>query len=145
MFKKVFSFLFEVEIEEDRSSKLVLYICLPIFSIFLLVLMVGLIYHFCFRRKLSHANIIALDFQDGDCNAEFLASLTRNALRHTSTSSDGSDEVFVMVYLPPPYEETLTKITRPASLSSSKDVESIKIEDLEAMLCPELKHNRMCV
>ena len=44
-----------------------------------------------------------------------------------------------MVYLPPPYEETLTKITRAASLSSSKDAESIKIEDLEAKLCPELK------
>ncbi|KAM4750909.1 uncharacterized protein smim28 [Anableps anableps] len=135
----------DMELEEDRSSELALYICLPVVSIFLLVLLVGLIYQRCFRRKLSLTNIIALDIQDADGNAEFLASLTRNAERHTSTSSDGSDGVFVMVYLPPPYEETFTKITRAASLSGSKDVDSIKIEDLEAMLCPELKYNMQCV
>ncbi|KAM4594627.1 uncharacterized protein smim28 [Fundulus diaphanus] len=134
-----------VGLEEDRSSELALYVCVPVFSVFLLVLLVGLVYQRCSRRKLTLANIIALDMQAADANAEFLASLTRNAERHTSTSSDGSDGVFVMVYLPPPYEETLTKITRAASLSSSKDIESIKIEDLEAMLCPELKHNRQCV
>lgn len=119
----------------DRRSELVVYVVLPVISILLLALVVGLIYRRCSRSKLTLANVIALDLQD----PEFLSSLTRNAERHTSTSSDGSDGVFVMVYLPPPYEETLTKITRAASLSSSKDVESIKIEDLEAKLCPELK------
>lgn len=124
---------------EDRRSELVVYVVLPVVSVLLLVLLVGLVYRRCSRSKLSLANIIALDLQDTESSAEFLSSLTRNAERHTSTSSDGSDGVFVMVYLPPPYEETLTKITRAASLSSSKDVESIKIEDLEAKLCPELK------
>lgn len=130
-----------MELEEDRGSELALYICLPIVSVFLLALLAGLIYQRCFRHKLTLANIIALDVQDADANAEFLASLTRNAERHTSTSSDGSDGVFIMVYLPPPYEETLTKITRAASLSSSRDVEAMKIENLEALLGPELKHN----
>ncbi|KAF4118300.1 hypothetical protein G5714_000351 [Onychostoma macrolepis] len=83
-------------------------------------------------------NIIALDLQDPERNAEILSSLTGNAERLNSSSSDLSDGVFLMVYLPPPYEDTLTKITRAASLSSGKDVESIKIEDLEAKLCPEL-------
>ncbi|MED6264274.1 hypothetical protein CHARACLAT_013080 [Characodon lateralis] len=135
----------DVTLEEDRQLELALYIGLPIVTIFLLVLLVGLIYQRCFRRKLSLANIIALDTQVADGNEEFLASLTRNVERHTSTSSDGSDGVFIMVYLPPPHVETLTKITRAASLSSSQDIKSIKIEDLEAMLCPELKHNRQCV
>lgn len=115
------------------------YIVLPVASVLLLAVLVGLIYRRCSRSKLTLANIISLDLHDAESSAEILSSLTRNAERHTSTSSDGSDGVFVMVYLPPPYEETLTKITRAASLSSSKDVESIKIEDLEAKLCPELK------
>lgn len=118
----------------DRKTELVVYVLLPLASVLLLALALAGIYRRCSRSKLTLANVIALDLQD----PEFLASLTRNAERHTSTSSDGSDGVFVMVYLPPPYEETLTKITRAASLSSSKDVESIKIEDLEAKLCPEL-------
>ncbi|XP_070769183.1 small integral membrane protein 28 [Enoplosus armatus] len=129
----------ELDLGEDRKTELVVYIVLPVVSVLLLALLVGLVYRRCSRSKLSLANIIALDLQDAESSAEFLSSLTRNAERHTSTSSDGSDGVFVMVYLPPPYEETLTKITRAASLSSSKDVESIKIEDLEAKLCPELK------
>ncbi|XP_059186725.1 small integral membrane protein 28-like [Centropristis striata] len=127
------------ELVEDGKMELVLYVVVPVASVLLLALLAGLVYRRCSRSKLSLANIIALDLEDAEGSAEFLSSLTRNAERHTSTSSDGSDGVFVMVYLPPPYEETLTKITRAASLSSSKDVESIKIEDLEAKLCPELK------
>ncbi|XP_045931446.1 small integral membrane protein 28-like [Micropterus dolomieu] len=129
----------ELQLGDERKSELVVYVVLPVISVVLLAFLVGLIYRRCSRSKLSLANIIALDLQDAESSAEFLSSLTRNAERHTSTSSDGSDGVFVMVYLPPPYEETLTKITRAASLSSSNDVESIKIEDLEAKLCPELK------
>ncbi|XP_029949369.1 small integral membrane protein 28 [Salarias fasciatus] len=129
----------ELQAGDDRKSELAVYIVLPVVSVLLLALLLGLVYRRCSRSKLSLAGVIALDLQDAESSAEFLSSLTRNAERHTSTSSDGSDGVFVMVYLPPPYEETLTKITRAASLSSSKDVESIKIEDLEAKLCPELK------
>ena len=129
----------ELDLGEDRKSGLAVYVVLLVVSVLLLALLVGLVYRRCSRGKLSLAGIIALDLQDTESSAEFLSSLTRNAERHTSTSSDGSDGVFVMVYLPPPYEETLTKITRAASLTSSKDVESIKIEDLEAKLCPELR------
>ncbi|XP_078126850.1 small integral membrane protein 28 [Sander vitreus] len=129
----------ELELGEDRKTELVLCVVVPVVSVLLLVLLVGLVYRRCSRSKLTLANIIALDLQDAEGSAEILSSLTRNAERHTSTSSDGSDGVFVMVYLPPPYEETLTKISRAASLYSSRDVESIKIEDLEAKLCPELK------
>lgn len=124
---------------EDRQSELAVYVVLLVVSVLLLALLVALVYRRCSRTKLSLANIIALDLQNADGSAEFLSSLTRNAERHTSTSSDGSDGVFVMVYLPPPYEETLTKITRAASLSSSNDVELVKIDNLEAKLCPELK------
>lgn len=116
-----------------------MYIVLPLVLLFIFCLMAFLIYQRCSRNKFSLANIIALDFQDTDSSAEILASLTANAERLNSTSSDMSDGVFLMVYLPPPYEETLTKITRAASLTSGKDVECIKMEDLEAKLCPELK------
>lgn len=119
--------------------ELVVYIILPIVSVLLLAVLVGLIYRCYSHSKLSLANIITLDLEDAESSVEFLSSLTKNAERHASTSSDGSDGVFVMVYLPPPYEETLTKITRAASLSSSKDVESIKIENIEVKMCPELK------
>ncbi|XP_071765091.2 uncharacterized protein smim28 [Centroberyx gerrardi] len=129
----------ELDPGEERKTELVIYVVLSALSVLLLALLVGLLYRRCSRGKLSLAGIIALDLQDAEGNAEFLSSLTCNAERHTSTSSDASDGVFLMVYLPPPYEETLTRITRAASLSSSKDVESIKIEDLEAKLCPELK------
>ncbi|XP_054459698.1 small integral membrane protein 28-like [Anoplopoma fimbria] len=129
----------ELELGDDRQTELVLYVVLPVVSVLLLVLLVALVYRRCSSSKLSLANIITLDLQDAEANAEFLSSLTGNAERHTSTSSDGSDGVFVMVYLPPPYEETLSKISRAASLTSSRDVESMKIEDLEAKLCPELK------
>ncbi|XP_029355550.1 small integral membrane protein 28 [Echeneis naucrates] len=124
----------ELDRGEDRKSELVVSVVLPVVSVLLLGLLVALLYRRWSGSKLSLADIIALDLQDTESSAEFLSSLTRNAERHTSTSSDGSDGVFVMVYLPPPYEDTLTKITRAASLSSS-----IKTEDLEAQLCPELK------
>ncbi|XP_054635542.1 small integral membrane protein 28-like [Dunckerocampus dactyliophorus] len=127
------------DLGEDRKYELLVYVVLPVVSVLLLVLVAVFVYRRCSGSKLGLANIIALDLQDAESSAEFLSSLTRNAERHASTSSTGSDGVFVMVYLPPPYEETLTKITRAASLSSSKDAESIKIEDLEAKLCPEIR------
>ncbi|XP_057699852.1 small integral membrane protein 28-like [Corythoichthys intestinalis] len=129
------------DLGDDRKYELLVYVVLPAVSVLLLVLVAVVVFRRCSAStpKLSLANVITLDLQDGESGAEILSSLTRNAERHASTSSTGSDGVFVMVYLPPPYEETLTKITRAASLSSSKDAESIKIEDLEAKLCPEIK------
>ncbi|XP_037399742.1 small integral membrane protein 28-like [Pygocentrus nattereri] len=129
----------ELSTEEDVKSEVILYVVLPLASLLIFGLVGFLVYRKCSRSKLTLANIIALDLQDAESSAEFLSSLTANGERLNSTSSDVSDGVFLMVYLPPPYEETLTKITRAASLSSGKDVESIKMEDLEAKLCPELK------
>ncbi|XP_024865754.1 small integral membrane protein 28 [Kryptolebias marmoratus] len=124
------------DVGENRKSELELYVVLTVASILLLALLVSLIYCHCSSSKLSLASIFTLDLQDVDSSSDFLTSLTKNAERHTSTSSDGSDGVFVMVYLSPPYEETLTKVTRAASLTSSKYVDSAIIEDLEAKLCP---------
>ncbi|TSK18028.1 Small integral membrane protein 28 [Bagarius yarrelli] len=129
----------ELLTEQDVKTEIILYIILPMVLLFIFCLTAFLIYQRCSRSKLGLANIIALDLYETDSSAEILASLTANAERHNSSSSDTTDGVLLMVYLPPPYEETLTKITRAASLSSGKDVECIKIEDLEAKLCPELK------
>ncbi|XP_066506136.1 small integral membrane protein 28-like [Hoplias malabaricus] len=129
----------ELSPEEDMKSEVILYVVLSLATFLVFGLVGFLVYRKCSGSKLGLANIIALDLQDPESSAEFLSSLTANGERLNSTSSDISDGVFLMVYLPPPYEETLTKITRAASLSSGKDVESIKMEDLEAKLCPELK------
>ncbi|XP_049325932.1 small integral membrane protein 28-like [Astyanax mexicanus] len=129
----------ELSQDEDMKSEVILYVVIPLALLLVAGLVGFFIYRRCSRSKLSLANIIALDLQNAENSAEFLSSLTANSERLNSTSSDVSDGVFLMVYLPPPYEETLTKITRAASLTSSKDVESVKMEDLEAKLCPELK------
>ncbi|KAG5278432.1 hypothetical protein AALO_G00098930 [Alosa alosa] len=129
----------ELSNNEDTSSEIILYIVLSATTLLALCILVLLLYRGCSRSKLSLANVIALDFQDAESGVEILSSLTGKSERLPSTSSDVSDGVFLMVYLPPPYEETLTKITRAASLTSSKDVDFMKIEDLEAKLCPEIK------
>ncbi|XP_049576452.1 small integral membrane protein 28 [Syngnathus scovelli] len=125
------------DLGDDRKYELLLYVVLPAVAVLLLVPLAVSICRRCraSASQLGLTKVIALDPQD----AELLSSLSRGAERHASTSSTGSDGVFVMVYLPPPYEETLSKITRAASLGSSKDAESIKIEDLEAKLCPEIR------
>ncbi|KAI7810842.1 hypothetical protein IRJ41_007229 [Triplophysa rosa] len=129
----------ELSTENDVKTEIILYVVLPLATF----IVCGVALVFFYRRfkgsKLGLTHIIALDLQDPERNAEILSSLTGNAERLNSTSSDVSDGVFLMVYLPPPYEETLTKITRAASLTSGKDVESIRSEDLEAKLCPEIK------
>ncbi|XP_067298700.1 small integral membrane protein 28-like [Pseudorasbora parva] len=125
--------------ENNGKSELILYIVLPFVTLVVFGIAFVLLYRRFRQSKLGLCNIISLDLQDPERNADILSSLTGNAERLNSTSSDMSDGVLLMVYLPPPYEETLTKITRAASLSSGKDVESVKIEDLEAKLCPELK------
>lgn len=130
----------ELSTNEDTKSEVILYIALSATTLLALCILGFFLYRRCSQSKLSLANVIALDFPDAESGVEILSSLTAGkAERLPSTSSDVSDGVFLMVYLPPPYEETLTKITRAASLTSSKDVESMKIEDLEAKLCPEIK------
>lgn len=81
---------------------------------------------FGLNGKLELANVIALeDLQDPERNCELLSSLRRGRGSHqlpsSSSEQDVSDGVFLMVYLPSPYEQTLTRIARAASMSSSKD------------------------
>lgn len=81
---------------------------------------------FSFNGKLGLANVIALeDLQDPERNCELLSSLrsNRGPLPSSSSEQDVTDGVFLMVYLPSPYEQTLTRIARAASTSSSKDAE----------------------
>lgn len=85
---------------------------------------------FSFNGKLGLANVIALeDLQDPERNCELLSSLRRSLSRRehqvpvSSSEQDVTDGVFLMVYLPSPYEQTLTRIARAASTSSSKDLE----------------------
>ncbi|KAF0027817.1 hypothetical protein F2P81_020558 [Scophthalmus maximus] len=83
---------------------------------------------FSLDGKLGLANVIALeDLQDPERNCELLSSLRRSRGPHqlpsSSSEQDVTDGVFLMVYLPSPYEQTLTRIARAASTSSSKDLE----------------------
>lgn len=83
---------------------------------------------FSLNGKMGLANVIALeDLQDPERNCELLSSIRRSRREHqlpsSSSEQDVTDGVFLMVYLPSPYEQTLTRIARAASTSSSKDVE----------------------
>ncbi|KAM6996913.1 uncharacterized protein LKV04_005698 [Tautogolabrus adspersus] len=83
---------------------------------------------FSLNGKLGLANVIALeDLQDPERNCELLSSIRRSRREHqlpsSSSDQDMTDGVFLMVYLPSPYEQTLTRIARAASTTSSKDVE----------------------
>lgn len=83
---------------------------------------------FRLNGKLGLANVIALeDLQDPERNCELLSSIRRSRREHqlpsSSSDQDVTDGVFLMVYLPSPYEQTLTRIARAASTSSSKDLE----------------------
>lgn len=83
---------------------------------------------FGLNGKLGLTNVIALeDLQDPERNCELLSSIRRSRREHQLPSSgseqDVTDGVFLMVYLPSPYEQTLTRIARAASTSSSKDLE----------------------
>lgn len=109
---------------------------ITIASVSFLLLLVSILGFLIWRRrrpfglsgKLGLANVIALeDLQDPERNCELLSSLRRSRGPHqlpsSSSEQDVSDGVFLMVYLPSPYEHTLTRIARAASTSSSKDVE----------------------
>ncbi|KAK2896368.1 hypothetical protein Q8A67_010856 [Cirrhinus molitorella] len=81
------------------------------------------IYKRCFRVRQNTTEVITLDFDDTDGTAEFLSTLEER-----DGAEEGNDGVFLMVYLPAPYEKTLTKIARAASSSSShNDVEIVQL------------------
>lgn len=105
------------------------YITIATVSFLLLVAALGLLWRrrrgFGLNAKLGLANVIALeDLQDPERNCKLLSSLRRSQRDHQLThSSSEQDGVFLMVYLPSPYERTLTRIARAASTGSSKDLE----------------------
>ncbi|XP_069000116.1 uncharacterized protein [Embiotoca jacksoni] len=115
------------------SARSITYIVVATVSFFLVV--VSILGFLVWRRrrgfnlsgKLGLANVIALeDLQDPERNCELLSSIRRSRRQNLPSSSseqDVTDGVFLMVYLPSPYEQTLTRIARAASTSSSKDLE----------------------
>ncbi|XP_077437242.1 uncharacterized protein LOC144061063 [Vanacampus margaritifer] len=73
--------------------------------------------------KLGLGDVIALeDLQDPERKCRLLSSLRREGRRLPSSASD--DGVFLMVYLPSPYEGALSRIARAASAGSADDVGS---------------------
>lgn len=82
------------------------------------------VYKRCFRVKENTTKVITLDFDDANGTAEFLSTLEEE-----DGAENGNDGVFLMVYLPAPYEKTLTKIARAASTSSSHNgVEIVELD-----------------
>ncbi|CAL1577225.1 unnamed protein product [Knipowitschia caucasica] len=102
-----------------------------------LLLLLSLLLFLLWRRrrglhldgKLGLAGVIALeDLQDPERNCELLSSLRREhsmrqsqrrrsqRLPSSSSEQEVGDGVFLMVYLPPPYEQTLTRLARAASI-----------------------------
>ncbi|KAM6956258.1 uncharacterized protein smim28 [Aplochiton taeniatus] len=76
--------------------------------------------------KLDITNVITLDIEDSETNSEFLSSFrrcTNQRLPSSCSDPEMADGVFLMVYLPPPYEQTLTRLARAASTSSSNDLD----------------------
>ncbi|KAK6489570.1 small integral membrane protein 28 [Huso huso] len=116
------------------DTEVIFYIVLPTVTLLLIGIIAFLFYQRCTRKKTSLQNIIIVDFQGSDQQAEFLSSLNRDNKQFLSTSEDLSEGVFLMVCLPPLYEETITKTSRPSSTSSSCDLVSpckVNIEELE--------------
>ncbi|KAG7232794.1 hypothetical protein INR49_008092 [Caranx melampygus] len=120
--------------EGFHSAGSIAYISIATVSVLLLMLSVLGILLWRRRRgfsldgKLGLANVIALeDLQDPERNCELLSSIRRsrgqNQVPSSGSEQDVTDGVFLMVYLPSPYEQTLTRIARAASTSSSKDLD----------------------
>lgn len=107
---------------EDRPE-VTLYVVIVTGSLLFLGGIAIFIYKRCFRVKENTSKVITLDFDDANGTAEFLSTLEEG-----DGAEDGNDGVFLMVYLPAPYEKTLTKIARVASSSSShNDVEIVQL------------------
>lgn len=107
----------------EERPEATLYVVIVMGSLLVLAGIAFFVYKRCFRVKESTAKVITLDFDDADGTAEFLSTLEEG-----DGIEDGNDGVFLMVYLPAPYEKTLTKIARAASTSSShNDMETVQL------------------
>ncbi|XP_048061802.1 small integral membrane protein 28-like [Megalobrama amblycephala] len=101
-----------------------LYVAIITGSLLFLIGIALFVYRRCFRVKENTAKVITLDFDDANGTAEFLSTLEEG-----DRAEEESDGVFLMVYLPAPYEKTLTKIARAASTSSShNEVEIVELD-----------------
>ncbi|XP_077080018.1 uncharacterized protein smim28 [Siphateles boraxobius] len=103
----------------EERAEVTLYVAITTGSLLFLMGFVFFVYKRCFRVKEENTTkVITLDG-----TAEFLSTLEEG-----DRTEDGNDGVFLMVYLPAPYEKTLTKIARAASTSSSHN--ELEIEEL---------------
>ncbi|KAK7148105.1 hypothetical protein R3I93_012430 [Phoxinus phoxinus] len=93
----------------EERAEVTLYVAITTGSLLFLMGFVFFVYKRCFRVEENTTKVITLDG-----TAEFLSTLEEG-----DRTEDGNDGVFLMVYLPAPYEKTLTKIARAASTSSS--------------------------
>lgn len=120
--------------EDIMSKEFILYVVVATTSLLFISLVGFLVYRRCSTSKLALTNVITLDLeelqdlqdlQDPESSTDFLSSLAlhRDQIPSCSSETDMSDGVFLMVYLPTPYEETLTKLARAASIRSSRGVD----------------------
>lgn len=103
----------------EEKAEVTLYVAITTGSLLFLLGFVFFVYKRCSRAKETTTTVITLDG-----TAEFLSTLEEG-----DRSEDGNDGVFLMVYLPAPYEQTLTKIARAASTSGSHT--ELEIEELD--------------
>ncbi|XP_051503451.1 small integral membrane protein 28-like [Myxocyprinus asiaticus] len=111
-----------------ERMEITLYVVILAGSLLFLTVMAFLVYKGCSKIKKNTSSVIQLDFQDADSSAEFLSSLEEQ-----EASEEGSDGLLLMVYLPAPYEKTLTRIARAASISSTRnDAEIVELDENSA-------------
>ncbi|XP_067278292.1 small integral membrane protein 28-like [Pseudorasbora parva] len=113
----------------EERAEVTLIVVIMTGSLLFLTGIVFFVYKRCSRVKENTAKVITLDFDDADGTAEFLSTLEEG-----DGTEEGNDGVFLMVYLPAPYEKTLTKIARVASTSSSHNDVEIVESDTESSL-----------
>ncbi|XP_051775199.1 small integral membrane protein 28-like [Erpetoichthys calabaricus] len=105
----------EFPVHGDSEVEIIFYFVLPTASLLLIGILAFLLYQRCGHRKTCPSNIVTVDLQeDGTSAADPLAVLTAES---EQCPFDGShtEGVFLMVYLPPPYEKTVTKISKVGS------------------------------
>jgi len=102
----------------EERAEVTIYVAIITGSLLFLMGFVFFAYKRCFRVKENTTKVITLDG-----TAEFLSTLEEG-----DRAEDGTDGVFLMVYLAAPYEETLTKIARAASTSGSHN--DLEIEEI---------------